>query len=310
MDTFSFKAFPIPVVSAVGPGSQGDETPEYLPMPRGMDTWRAPVLPEADELAAHAGCLEVLHEAVQALRRPDALQGTRVIDLAGLGAEDRRLLNQVLGEGEVSAQVIADAQPSVDGEVHAEVGMQESLQVGVQVQESVFAGVWRVVHRRGGQVLCDTLEIGALPQPLVRAAAEDAARARVNFASQPPGVMNSPALLAEVEEHSRTWREGQAAHVLNLSLLPLLPEDSAHLEAELGAGRVVILSRGYGNCRITNTRAAHTWRVTYFNSTDIIILDTLEVCRVPEVACAAAEDLEDSAERLAEVLQWVGGPAA
>ena len=81
--------------------------------------------------------------------------------------------------------------------------------------------------------------------------------------------------------------------------------DSAHLEAQLGAGRVLILSRGYGNCRITNTRLAHTWRVTYFNSTDIIILDTLEVCRVPEVGCAAAEDLEDSAERLAEVLDWV-----
>ena len=76
-------------------------------------------------------------------------------------------------------------------------------------------------------------------------------------------------------------------------------------DAQIGAGRVLILSRGYGNCRIVDTRLLNTWRVTYFNSSDIIILDTLEVCRVPDVACAAAEDLEDSAERLAEVLQWV-----
>ena len=36
-----------------------------------------------------------------------------------------------------------------------------------------------------------------------------------------------------------------------------------------------------------------------------MILNSVEVCAIPEVACAAREDLEDSAERLAEVLQWV-----
>jgi hydrogenase-1 operon protein HyaF len=45
--------------------------------------------------------------------------------------------------------------------------------------------------------------------------------------------------------------------------------------------------------------------VTYFNSQDMIILDTLEVGDVPEVACAARQDLEASAERLQEMLQWV-----
>jgi hydrogenase-1 operon protein HyaF len=66
-----------------------------------------------------------------------------------------------------------------------------------------------------------------------------------------------------------------------------------------------VLSRGYGNCRVVDTATAHVWRVTYFNSQDMIILDTLEVGDVPEVACAARQDLEDSAERLHEVLQWV-----
>ena len=68
---------------------------------------------------------------------------------------------------------------------------------------------------------------------------------------------------------------------------------------------MTILSRGYGNCRITNARALNTWRVVYYNSQDTVILNSVEVCAIPEVACAAREDLEDSAERLAEVLQWV-----
>ena len=87
--------------------------------------------------------------------------------------------------------------------------------------------------------------------------------------------------------------------------VPKLIDDSLWLQNRLGEGRVVILSRGYGNCRIVDTHLARTWRVTYFNAQDMIILDTLEVGSVPEVACAAQQDLEDSAERLAEVLEWV-----
>ena len=70
----------------------------------------------------------------------------------------------------------------------------------------------------------------------------------------------------------------------------------------LGTGRVLILSRGYGNCRITSTGLRDTWWVQYFNSTDKLILNTLEVTRVPDVAPAAEEDYLDSIERLGE---WI-----
>jgi hydrogenase-1 operon protein HyaF len=49
------------------------------------------------------------------------------------------------------------------------------------------------------------------------------------------------------------------------------------------------------------------WRVSYFNSQDALILDTVEVTDLPDVACAAPEDLADSHERLADMLQWVEG---
>ncbi len=286
MSSYSSQPFPVPVVAALGPGSQEDEAPDYLPLPQGMTTYQPPPLPEPEELRDHAGCLAVLREALAALRAPDAAMRSTRIDLRSLDESDRTLLNQVLGEGEVAAQLLGDP--------------------GLQVQESVFAGLWRVLRTEGGQVVGDSLEVGTVPQALVDAAAEDGAATPINFAAPAPeGVMNAPALLSEIDEHRRSWRAGQAPHVLNLSLLPLSPGDSAHLEGQLGTGRVQILSRGYGNCRIVNTRVPRTWRVTYFNSTDIIILDTLEVCRVPDVACAAAEDLADSAERLAEVLDWV-----
>ena len=87
----------------------------------------------------------------------------------------------------------------------------------------------------------------------------------------------------------------------------MAPQDIGWLDTVLGTGRVLILSRGYGNCRITNARRPHTWRVVYYNSQDTVILNTVEVCEMPDVACAAREDLADSFERLGEVLQWLEG---
>jgi hydrogenase-1 operon protein HyaF len=95
------------------------------------------------------------------------------------------------------------------------------------------------------------------------------------------------------------------SHVVNLSLLPVTPEDIGFLDHHLGTGRVLMLSRGYGNCRISNTRLRNCWRVVYYNSMDKVILNTVEVVDMPEVAMAAAEDLRDSFERLQEVMAWL-----
>ncbi|HQS11393.1 MAG TPA: hydrogenase expression/formation C-terminal domain-containing protein, partial [Xanthobacteraceae bacterium] len=79
-------------------------------------------------------------------------------------------------------------------------------------------------------------------------------------------------------------------------------EDLALIDAAVGIGGLTILSRGYGNCRIDAAARRDVWRVRYYNSTDMLILDTLEITDLPEVACAAPEDIADSAERLTEVL--------
>jgi hydrogenase-1 operon protein HyaF len=108
----------------------------------------------------------------------------------------------------------------------------------------------------------------------------------------------------------REREPGAPAHVINLTLFPLSPEDHQVLEKALPVGPVAMISRGFGNCRITSTLARDVWRVQYFNNMNTLILNTIEVVDVPEVALAAAEDLADSRDRIAELIDWMSESAA
>ena len=94
--------------------------------------------------------------------------------------------------------------------------------------------------------------------------------------------------------------------MINLTLFPLTPDDHAVLEQALPVGCVAMISRGFGNCHITSTALRDVWRVQYFNSMKTLILNTIEIVDVPAVALAAAEDLADSRERLAELVDVDG----
>lgn len=270
--------FPIPVV-AYGPGSQPeDEDLHYLPMPSDMHTYRPPSV-EAEDMQPGATAMLARIEAALADWQPGH-NGS--LDLAELSDEELTVLDQVLGEGEVSAQI-------------------STPRGQVRIQESVFAGVWRMRQVDEQDVLlCDRIEVGDIPSALRKASALG------NAAPEQPediaGLASAPALLTELGEQLKTGND----HVINLTLLPYTPEDGRYLEQALGKGAAAILSRGYGNCRISATGVARLWWVQFFNSQDALILNTLEICDVPEVARAAREDLADSRERLAEVRAWLG----
>ncbi|MEW5881686.1 MAG: hydrogenase expression/formation protein [Pseudomonadota bacterium] len=281
------KPFPIPV-RALGPGSQIEEEElNYLPLPQGMATYAPPVLPEPEHLGTRPGAKAALAAIRAALYRFTTgeltANETARVDLSHLDSDDRTLINQVLGEGEVAAQVTG---------AHA-----------VRIQESVFAGAWRVIVLDGETVLADWVEVGTIPTAI--AAAAQCGKPLTEPTQVPPDVMNAPAILTELADQVRNYRTGCAAYVVNLSLLPLALGDVSFLDAQLGRGDVTILSRGYGNCRITTTGVPNCWRVTYYNSQDRVILDTIEIAAVPEVACAAIEDLVDSCDRLGEVIDWI-----
>jgi hydrogenase-1 operon protein HyaF len=283
------KPFPIPVV-ALGPGTQSeDETLDYVSMPKDMDTYRPPILPEPEDLAGRAkaraalGCVLAMLDAA-AEGRPGGQ-----VSLLDLPAEDRQLINQVMGEGEASALLRT-----------------EGSALELRIQESVFAGVWRLMTFRDGALVDDAIEVGPIPMQLRITADEDAESLyRPWRGPLPPNVQNAPLLVEEIRDQIARWQPGQPPHVVNLTLLPVTPEDIAFLDHQLGTGRVLLLSRGYGNCRITNTRHPHCWRVVYYNAMDSVILNTVEVVDMPEVAMAAPEDLRDSYERLADVLGYL-----
>ena len=283
------KPFPLPVVSFQSAQGFEDDALDVLALPTDMATYQPPPLPEPEDLARHGAARAALHDVCDALRA--AVQGRPAapVSLSHLGPADVAIVNQVLGEGEVSAQVLPDA--------HG--------QGAVRIQESVFAGVWRVVTATADGGLNDTVEVAPVPAVLQRVAREDAAAGTGPLPPLPEALVNVPSLLTELADQRQHWRAGQPAHVINLSLLPLTAQDIGALDQQLGTGRVLILSRGYGNCRITNTCRSNTWRVVYYNAHDKVILNAVEVVALPEAACAAPEDLADSLERLADVLAWV-----
>lgn len=261
-----------------GPGSQPESDDlAYMPMPSGMRSY-APHLPEVSDPSAVTPALKTLADIAEACAAC-AQGGMARFDLAGLDAQNRALMAETMGQGEVAMKIRGIP--------------------ALSVQESVFAGVWSVIGAG-----FDQIEVGAVPAAALSRAFEPFRPALGPSHPRPAGVVIAPALLAELRDKSASYRGG-APHVVNLTLLPHTEEDLVWLAEALGEGAVTILSRGYGNCRITATAQAHVWRVQFFNSMDTLILDTFEVTTMPEVALAAGEDLADSAARIREVLEAI-----
>ena len=285
--------FPLPV-RMVGPGSQPEdaETLEYLPMPREMNTFRMPAVPETADAAALRASRELLGGFLDALSRwnPAADVNGPQCDLARMSPETLTITNQMLGEGEVSIVV----------------GGEDDI----RIQESVFTGLWRVIRFDAERrIVADWLEAAALPRVVVDAARRAAQPDIADGVGSAEGVMNAPALIAEIRAQKAQRVAGAGAHVINLTLFPMTPEDHAALDRALPVGPVAIISRGFGNCRITSTGVRDVWRVQYFNNMNTLILNTIEIVDVPEVALAAVEDLEDSRERLSELVDWMTASA-
>ncbi len=269
--------------------SEPEDTVEFMAMPREMSTFEMPRLPEpgADADANDvAGAHDVLEFFIGHMQRwMDDGGEVPALELVGLPAGVMRVLNETLGEGEVSAIVEAGDE--------------------IRVQETVFSGVWRQQHLQGTRLLHDYLLAAPIP-PVVGALAAGRAAPQLRTLPLPAGAMNVPALVNELQEAMDRSGPDTPAHVINLTLLPLSPEDAAHLDALLEGGAVVVLSRGFGNCRISSTAARHVWRVQYFNNMQTLILNTIEVTAMPEAALAAPEDLRETHGRLADLVQWMG----
>lgn len=286
MNPSTLRPFPISVV-AMGPGSQGEETPDYLPMPKGMETFSQPRLPDNVPPEVVNRAAELLGAYVDQAEQA-GFAGGATLNLRDLDATLRDVINQSLGFGEVSAFTTAPEH--------------------WRVQETAFSGIWRVLKvADDGAMVVDRLETGAIPVALTDTM-QQTAQADLPPPAYPAGCMNAQALVEEIRMQAAGRTAGAAAHIINLTLLPVSDADLDTLYGWLGHREVSILSRGYGNCRITSTRLQNVWWVQYFNSMDALILNSIEIVDMPEVALAADEDFVDSIERLREYLDMMSEP--
>ena len=279
---------PIEIPVVVGPGSQPADSDgaemDFMNLPSGMTTFESPIVPEPEEIIGMETAVAFAEKICRDMAGYRIGDDNLVYELSDLDARNRQFMNQLLGDGEVSVQCGGD--------------------LNAQIQESVLAGLWRVHYlEENQQSVRDTMEIGVIPGLVGAMTFAGAARnVDVDALEIPETVYNAPPLLAEIHEKLPQYQPAGESHVINLSLLPHTEEDIAFLSSALGIGPNVILSRGYGNCRISSTATQNVWWVQYFNSQDTLILNTLEISTVPEVACASQEDIDDSAARLDEIL--------
>lgn len=275
-------ASPIPLGPLSQPAEEDGAVLDYMELPSGMATYHMPVLPEPEEASGLDAALARLDAVLAGLKAHRAGDAPVAVDLGALDAKNRAFVDQVLGEGEVA--IIAGDR--------------------LQAQESVLAGVWRLhLVTDDGALARDFVEVGDFPAAVARVAVESGRDGVLRPDGAPAtGLLAAPSLLAELQAALRE-RQPESVHAINLSLLPHSEEDLAFLGSHLGAGAVTVLSRGYGNCRISSTGTRHVWWVQYFNSQDALILNSLQVSGVPDVARAAPEDIADSAVRLAEILE-------
>jgi hydrogenase-1 operon protein HyaF len=285
------KPLSIPIHTAPTDARHDDDELQYPEMPRGMATFSMPRLPEDADVSAMMAAQQLLQTFLDALNdwKFDARAAGPRLDLRDQPAAVLSVLNEVLGEGEVSARV--EGLPGGD----------------VRVQESVFTGIWRVRELDAtGEETSYWLEAGGLPTVLLDAA-HQGAQPTLPEAAFPEGAMNAPALFTEINAQLALLNIGGAtsSHEINLTLLPLTPADHQALQEALPVGSVAIISKSFGSCRVTSTGTRHIWRAQHFNSKNTLILNTLLIVERPALVMAAAEDIEDARGRLAELISWM-----
>jgi hydrogenase-1 operon protein HyaF len=279
-------------VSLIGASTQAAEADgaslDILPLPDEMQTFGMPEIELSENLSEGSQALLTLRRLQAELWRQAGGSGvlSEPMEISGLNDEERELIDPLLGEGEVSM-------------------LYRGHQCTARIQASVLAGVWWIQYfDQDDHLTSDTLEVAAVPRLCRRHVFTRAAhRVAMSRESIPEGVLNVPPLLAEINDKVAEYRPGHKPHVINLTQLLQSEEDVAFLMQRLGEGPLTILSRGYGNCRVTSTAVEQVWWVQYFNSQERSILNSIEIGDVPAVAAAAPEAISDSAQRLKEILE-------
>lgn len=239
-------------------------------------------LARAEALAHQASAgIALLREIAAAMLKHKDGDAPMTFSTENLDDVSRTLVTEVLGRGEVSGQV---CEPSP-----------------VQIQESVFPGLWRVKNALLANAP-ECLIIADVP-PMLRFQAHKSIDTNMLIHKDSKDVMNALPVLAEIRDRVKAHVPGIENHVINFTLLPMSEGDMHLMRKTLGAGHVDMVSKGYGRCRVCSTRWPNVWSVQFFNAMDTIILDSIEIGDVPVSVRAAGDDFVDGGARILEVIE-------
>ena len=251
----------------LGPGTQpNDDSFSMNPLPITCQVNDEPSMAALEQCAHSPQVIALLNELQHQLsERQPPLGEVLAVDLLNLNADDRHFINTLLGEGEVSVRI----QQADDSES--------------EIQEAIFCGLWRVRRRRGDKLLEDKLEAGCAPLALWQAATQNLLPTDSLLPPPIDGLMNG----------------------INLTQLPISEADRLFLSRLCGPGNIQIRTIGYGESYINATGLRHVWHLRCTDTLKGPLLESYEICPIPEVVLAAPEDLVASAQRLREVCQWL-----
>ena len=113
---------------------------------------------------------------------------------------------------------------------------------------------------------------------------------------------NVRALLSEIAGLLEGWVQKREPASIDLRSLPLSRGDYDELDAALDVGAVTASIDAIGASDVHETRYPGVWRVTHRNETGEVVADLIEVCEVPAILRAPAEDIADALTQLKEML--------
>jgi len=117
---------------------------------------------------------------------------------------------------------------------------------------------------------------------------------------------NLEPLLYEIRHGLARLLESGETTSIDLRGIPLAPAEEERMLDELGNGEVQARLSALGPSEIIETRFPGVWRVTHYSSEHEVIGKLIEVCIVPHILTAQAEDIRQGLAQLTARLAGLG----
>jgi len=100
-------------------------------------------------------------------------------------------------------------------------------------------------------------------------------------------------LLHEIRHGLARLLETGVVTTIDLRGIPMAPGEEERIITELGTGEVQARMSALGPSEIIETRFPGVWLVTHYNSENEVIGKFIEVCDMPQILKAQAEDIRE-----------------